>query len=162
MLLLYFHSLQIKIEKNLTHFKMYGQGADLEPKGLLQINKVTGEITVHRPVDYEKFKLLKVRRNFLEGQYCIDLKAQSVCVGVCNSYFTIHALPLQLTFQAFENHVIDTLGIEIQIIDSNDNSPKFDPDRYEISIPESTKQGQFLLTISCYIYCYYEMVISIK
>lgn len=88
---------------------------------------------------------------------------QSVCVGVCNSYFTIHALPLQLTIQAFENDVIDTqLGIDIQIIDSNDNSPKFDPDRYEISIPESTKQGQCLLTISCYIHCYYEMVISIK
>ncbi|XP_068997580.1 cadherin-like protein 26 isoform X1 [Embiotoca jacksoni] len=50
----------IQIEKNLILFKIHGQGVDEEPKGVLQINSHTGEITVHQPVDYEKFKVFKL------------------------------------------------------------------------------------------------------
>ncbi|XP_035511826.1 cadherin-2-like [Morone saxatilis] len=55
-----------------------------------------------------------------------------------------------LTFQALdkESHLIETqLGIEITIIDSNDNPPKFDREKYEIWIKESTLQGTDLITI---------------
>ncbi|XP_040920169.1 cadherin-13 isoform X2 [Toxotes jaculatrix] len=57
---------------------------------------------------------------------------------------------LKLVFQALdkESHVIDTqLGIEIQIIDSNDNPPKFDQELYEITIEESKSQGTGLIII---------------
>ncbi|XP_028266829.1 cadherin-like protein 26 isoform X2 [Parambassis ranga] len=46
----------IKIEKNLTLYKIHGPGVDEEPKGILQINEDTGEITVCKPVDYEKYQ----------------------------------------------------------------------------------------------------------
>ncbi len=62
-LLFCFHFLQIDVEKDLTLFRIHGQGVDEEPKGVLQINERTGEIMVHRPVDYEEFQVLKVRRN---------------------------------------------------------------------------------------------------
>ncbi|XP_068609675.1 cadherin-like protein 26 [Brachionichthys hirsutus] len=104
----------IHVEKNLGMFEILGQGAGEEPKGVLQIDGHTGEITVHRPVDYEKFRSLKV------------------------------------ILQAYnrENHLIETrLGIEILIIDGNDNPPKFDRETYEISIKESTPQGTDLIVI---------------
>ncbi|XP_070824608.1 cadherin-like protein 26 [Chaetodon trifascialis] len=104
----------IKVEKDLSLFKIKGQGVDEDPIGILQINRETGEITVHGPVDYEKYKVFK------------------------------------LIFQAFdkEKHILDTqLGVEIQIKDSNDNPPKFDFERYEISIKESTVQGTDLIII---------------
>ncbi|KAI4824115.1 hypothetical protein KUCAC02_012658 [Chaenocephalus aceratus] len=71
-------------------------------------------LTVHGPVDYEKFRVLK------------------------------------LTFQAYdqEKKEIDTqLGVEILIIDANDNPPIFEPDLYEVSIEESTPQGTEFTTI---------------
>uniref|UniRef100_A0A8P4G384 Cadherin domain-containing protein n=1 Tax=Dicentrarchus labrax TaxID=13489 RepID=A0A8P4G384_DICLA len=105
---------KITIEKNLTLFKIHGQGVDEEPKGVLQINEHTGDVTVHRAVDFEKFHVFR------------------------------------LTFQALdkESHVIETqLGIEITIIDSNDNPPKFDLESYEIWIEESKLQGTEVITI---------------
>lgn len=66
LLLFWTDSLQIKIERDLKLFRIEGQGVDKEPKDVLAINERTGEITVKRPVDYEQFKVLKVRRNLLE------------------------------------------------------------------------------------------------
>ncbi|XP_035864272.1 cadherin-2-like [Sander lucioperca] len=51
---------KISVMNKFVSFKINGQGADEEPKGILQINKITGELTVHGPVDYEKFKVLKL------------------------------------------------------------------------------------------------------
>ncbi|XP_070696074.1 cadherin-like protein 26 [Pempheris klunzingeri] len=104
----------INIEKDLVLFRISGQGVDKEPKDVLRIDNSTGEITVYRPVDYEKFKVLK------------------------------------LIFQSMdkEKHVIDTqLGIEIKITDSNDNTPKFESEMYNINIKESTLQGTEVITI---------------
>ncbi|XP_038590697.1 cadherin-like protein 26 isoform X1 [Micropterus salmoides] len=105
---------KIEVEKKLVLFEIHGQGVDKEPTGILKINNSTGEIFVHGPVDYEKFKVLKLR---------------------------FHALDR-------DKHVIDTkLGIEIQIIDSNDNPPKFDLERYTVNLKESTPQGTEIITI---------------
>ncbi|KAF3697091.1 Cadherin-2 Neural cadherin [Channa argus] len=104
----------VKVEKTLSLFQIQGQGVDEEPKGILQINQYTGEITVHGIVDYEKFNVLKMK------------------------------------FKAFDklSHELDTrLGIEIRVIDSNDNAPKFEHERYEISIQESTMQGTDVITL---------------
>ncbi|KAL3064540.1 hypothetical protein OYC64_000738 [Pagothenia borchgrevinki] len=104
----------LQVEKKFSFFKIHGQGVEQEPKNILQINEDTGMLTVHGPVDYEKFRVLK------------------------------------LTFQAYdgEKREIDTqLGVEILIIDANDNPPMFEPDRYEVSIEESTPQGTEFITI---------------
>ncbi|XP_076596261.1 cadherin-like protein 26 isoform X2 [Chaetodon auriga] len=50
----------IKVEKDLSLFEIKGQGVDEDPIGILQINRETGEITVHGPVDYEKYKVFKI------------------------------------------------------------------------------------------------------
>lgn len=75
---------------------------------------------------------------------------KAVCVCVCESvslrfnFFTIPVVTLQLNFQALDkfSRVVDTsLGIEVKITDTNDNAPKFDRERYETTIEESTIQG---------------------
>ncbi|KAK5923958.1 hypothetical protein CgunFtcFv8_000883 [Champsocephalus gunnari] len=104
----------LQVENKFSFSKIHGQGVEEEPKNILKINENTGMLTVHGPVDYEKFRVLK------------------------------------LTFQAYdqEKKEIDTqLGVEILIIDANDNPPIFEPDRYEVSIEESTPQGTELTTI---------------
>lgn len=57
--------LQINVEKNLTLYKIHGPGVDKDPKGVLEINEHTGEITVCKPVDYEEYQSFTVRRNFM-------------------------------------------------------------------------------------------------
>lgn len=90
MLLFWTDSLQINIAKDLRVFKIEGQGVDKEPTGVLAINEDTGEISVKRPVDYEQFKVLKVRRNLLE--YCDLLKSSKnvcvFCLFVCVSAYS--------------------------------------------------------------------------
>ncbi|XP_056280107.1 cadherin-2A-like, partial [Pseudoliparis swirei] len=100
-------TVSIEPEK-LTFFKIFGQGVDRDPKGLLAIDRVTGQITVHRAIDYEEYQILK------------------------------------LDFQALdqESDVVDTqLGIEILIIDANDNAPLFERDVYHFHLMEATLQG---------------------
>ncbi|KAF3860677.1 hypothetical protein F7725_000932 [Dissostichus mawsoni] len=148
-----FCSLQLQVEKKFSFFKIHGQGVELEPKNILQINENTGMLTVHGPVDYEKFRVLKVGRS-LHNLHCLNyLLDLSVCVCVplkAFHYVTICAIALQLTFKAYdgEKREIDTqLGVEILIIDANDNPPMFEPDKYEVSIEESTPQGTEFTTI---------------
>lgn len=64
-----FDSLQIKIENDFSVLEISGSGVDEDPKGILQVDSNTGEITVHGPVDHEKYPFLKVRRKSLK-QHC--------------------------------------------------------------------------------------------
>uniref|UniRef100_A0A4W6EVT4 Cadherin 26, tandem duplicate 2 n=1 Tax=Lates calcarifer TaxID=8187 RepID=A0A4W6EVT4_LATCA len=50
----------ILVEKALTFFQISGDGVDKDPKGILEIDHNKGVITVKGPVDYEKFKELKL------------------------------------------------------------------------------------------------------
>nr|XP_033484428.1 cadherin-2-like [Epinephelus lanceolatus] len=59
----------IKVEEKASFFEIHGQGVDEEPKGILQINKNTGILSVHGPVDYEKYRVLKVRRHLLNKHF---------------------------------------------------------------------------------------------
>lgn len=68
--------------------------------------------------------------------------------GVRFDYFIVLAFPLQLKFKAFdrEKHELETqLGIYIEILDSNDNPPKFLFEKYTFTIKESALQGNFLI-----------------
>lgn len=55
-----FYSLQIDFESKFTHFKIFGQGVDKEPKGILTIDEITGEMRVHGRVDFEKYQVFHV------------------------------------------------------------------------------------------------------
>jgi len=51
---------QIELERSyLVRYELKGQGVDLEPKGILDIDK-EGYVLVHGKVDFERFKVLKV------------------------------------------------------------------------------------------------------
>ncbi|XP_068576336.1 cadherin-like protein 26 [Cebidichthys violaceus] len=58
----------------------------------------------------------------------------------------------QLKFQAIKTDFsIDTkIGVEISILDINDNPPRFPVDLFEISVDEKTPQGSPLLTVVAY------------
>ncbi|XP_029912577.1 cadherin-like protein 26 isoform X2 [Myripristis murdjan] len=49
----------IEIEKKFTVLRLHGQGVDKDPIGLLQINQ-GGTVTVHKKVDYEQYRKLKL------------------------------------------------------------------------------------------------------
>ncbi|XP_067302920.1 cadherin-like protein 26 [Pseudorasbora parva] len=76
-----------------------------------------GYISVHRKVDYENPQGIKV---------------------------------LNLTFEAVNNsnNAVDTrLGVEINILDINDNAPSFQKSVYEVTVDEAHAQGKEVLTI---------------
>ncbi|XP_008298221.1 cadherin-like protein 26 [Stegastes partitus] len=62
----------IEIEKKIWLFKIHGQGVDEEPRNVLKIDDESGEITVLGPVDYEKYKVLKLTFQALAGENVID------------------------------------------------------------------------------------------
>lgn len=116
------------------------QGQYEEPTQMLEINSYTGEIKVLRSVDYEQHQTLKVRRNLKKNLW--KVKAMH---GVRFDYFIF---PFQLKFKALdrEKHEIETqLGISIDILDTNDNPPKFLFEKYTFTMKESTSQGNFLI-----------------
>ncbi|XP_078026023.1 cadherin-like protein 26 isoform X1 [Epinephelus lanceolatus] len=66
---------KIEVEKKLTFYEIHGQGVDLEPKGILQIDENTGVISVHGPVDYERYRVLKLTfQAFDREKHVIDTR----------------------------------------------------------------------------------------
>ncbi|KAM6980812.1 cadherin-like protein 26 [Aplochiton taeniatus] len=104
---------KIEIERKYTvNFELHGEGVEEEPKGVLSIDKDSGIVFVHKALDYEVHKILKLR------------------------------------LQAKQGASLDTqLGVEITILDINDNPPMFLWERYEINIGEERAQGSFLLSV---------------
>ncbi|XP_029995890.1 cadherin-13-like isoform X2 [Sphaeramia orbicularis] len=64
----------IKVEKNIRIFEIHGQGYDEEPKGVFQINKRTGELTVHRTIDFEQYKNFTLTFQAFRENRSIDTK----------------------------------------------------------------------------------------
>ncbi|XP_051804920.1 cadherin-like protein 26 [Acanthochromis polyacanthus] len=72
---------KIETEKTINLFKIHGQGVDEEPRGILEIDEQTAEITVLGPVDHEKYKVLKLmfqaidrNKNVIDTQLGIEIK----------------------------------------------------------------------------------------
>ncbi|XP_051515748.1 cadherin-like protein 26 isoform X2 [Myxocyprinus asiaticus] len=108
----------IELEKTyLVNFELKGEGVDQEPKNILLINRDTGEIDVYGKVDYEAMDMDK-------------------------------RLNLQFEARNRSNNVVDTrLGVEIKILDINDNPPVFQLEKYEVTVNESLAQGKTILTV---------------
>lgn len=143
LLLVRFDWLQIKLADEVRAFNLHGHGVELEPIGLLSINQETGEVTVNRAADYEKYPVLKVWGKFLPN-------ARRLFFCCLLSILIIYMYSFQLTFEAMfkETKLVDTrLGVEVRIKDANDNPPTFKPQTVEVTILESTKQGKEIVPL---------------
>ncbi|XP_060898385.1 cadherin-like protein 26 isoform X2 [Labrus mixtus] len=84
-----------------------------------------------------------------EGVLSIDKKLGNVFVDKPVDYEKHKVLKVIMTTRKAGS--IDTkLGIDIVILDINDNPPHFDINLYEVDVPEEKKQGSDLLSISAY------------
>ena len=45
-------------------FEIHGMGVDEYPQGVLTVDRMTGVVSVHKSVDYEEFKELKVLMHY--------------------------------------------------------------------------------------------------
>ncbi|KAK1898706.1 Cadherin-2 [Dissostichus eleginoides] len=121
---------QLKVEKKFSFFKIHGEGVELEPKNLLQINENTGMLTVHGPVDYEKFKVLKGTGRVKEGEENVLVKR------------------LQITDRdTKETLTLSTTKVTVIVEDVND-PPIFDMTNKHVTVAENTKAGHYLATFA--------------
>ncbi|KAG7229629.1 hypothetical protein INR49_012673 [Caranx melampygus] len=95
------------------YFDLFGQGVDEYPEKILSIDKGSGMLSVHGPVDYEKIKVLQLKFEARKTDTSVDTK----------------------------------LGLEINILDVNDNPPVFERDLYEVTVDERTTQGSNIVTV---------------
>ncbi|KAM8867958.1 cadherin-like protein 26 [Synchiropus picturatus] len=114
---------KINVERQyLLYFDLYGEGVDEEPRGVLSVHRESGTISVHKPVDYEKQTML---RNDNHSWLSFEVKKEDLS--------------------------LDTkLGIQISILDINDNPPRFPSELYEVSVNEDSVQGSRLMTVVAY------------
>ncbi|KAK2825589.1 hypothetical protein Q7C36_019516 [Tachysurus vachellii] len=76
----------INIEKKyLVNFQLSGSGVDMEPTGLLSINSKTGEVLVHKKVDFEAFPVLRLKfeaknvsNNKVDTRLGVEVKVQDI------------------------------------------------------------------------------------
>ncbi|KAK0138306.1 Cadherin-like protein 26 [Merluccius polli] len=108
---------KIKVERayDIT-FEIFGHGVEEYPQGVLTIDRVSGIISVHKSVDYEDFKALKLKLLASKNDRSLDTQ----------------------------------LGIEITILDINDNPPRFQKDLYEVTVREDIAQGAYVLNVLAY------------
>ncbi|XP_061123995.1 cadherin-like protein 26 [Syngnathus typhle] len=50
---------KVKVDRKSVLFRIHGEGVDMEPRDIIEIDENTGEITGHGPVDFERFKSFK-------------------------------------------------------------------------------------------------------
>ncbi|KAJ3602040.1 hypothetical protein NHX12_029800 [Muraenolepis orangiensis] len=105
---------KIKVDRKYpVSFEIFGQGVEVYPQGVLTIDKWSGVISVHKSVDYEDMKSLKLKLIASKADQTLDTK----------------------------------LGIEITVLDINDNAPSFQKNLYEVTVGEHLAQGENLLAV---------------
>ncbi|XP_072308400.1 cadherin-like protein 26 [Eucyclogobius newberryi] len=57
-----------------VNFDLYGEGVDQDPKGVLTVDKETGIIYVHKPVDFEEKDLLTLHFETKKSDFSLDTK----------------------------------------------------------------------------------------
>ncbi|XP_041112661.1 cadherin-like protein 26 isoform X2 [Polyodon spathula] len=97
-----------------VEFQISGMGVDKEPRGVLRINRHTGELHVLKKVDREKHQTIELKFTALEVS--------------SRTLFT-------------------QLGIDIEILDINDNAPTFKAKNYSATVKEGSTQGEQLVLV---------------
>ncbi|XP_020489445.3 cadherin-like protein 26 isoform X2 [Labrus bergylta] len=85
-----------------------------------------------------------------EGVLSIDEESGNVFVNKPVDYETHKKLKVIMMTRKADFSIDTKLGIDIEILDINDNPPQFDVNLYEIDVPEEKEQGSDLLSISAY------------
>ncbi|KAK2914709.1 hypothetical protein Q8A73_005303 [Channa argus] len=94
---------KIIIERDyLVYFDLYGEGADEEPKGVISIDKESGALIIHKAVDYEEKKLLKLVFEVRKKDFAIDTK-----LGLEISIRDINDNPPRFQSNLYEIHVAE-------------------------------------------------------
>ncbi|XP_060794674.1 cadherin-like protein 26 [Neoarius graeffei] len=82
----YFWVFKINVDrKYLVEFRLTGKGVTEKPKGVLSIDKNTGEVLVHKKVDYErdkfltlKFEAIDVASEKVDTRLAVEIKVQDI------------------------------------------------------------------------------------
>uniref|UniRef100_A0A3B3TSN8 Cadherin domain-containing protein n=1 Tax=Poecilia latipinna TaxID=48699 RepID=A0A3B3TSN8_9TELE len=106
---------RINIATDIRLTEIHGPGVDEEPLNLFKIDNKTAEIWVMQPVDREIHDQFKVIRKNHTFEQCV--------------------------VQSLTGDINAKIGINIDIIDTNDNEPKFNNHVYEVTIEEAPSQA---------------------
>ncbi|KAM7006223.1 cadherin-like protein 26 [Tautogolabrus adspersus] len=138
---------KIKIQKAYgDYFDLFGQGVDEEPKGVLSIHRETGNVYVHKPVDYEKHTLLKVKMEAWNKDVTLDTK-----LGVYISILDINDNPPRFQNDQYEINVKEEQeqGSHLLMILANDRDQRGTPNstfHYEIkSVSPNIPDTEFFI-----------------
>lgn len=94
--------------------------------------------------EYRSHYIKKKQKTKTKAPQPYLLLIYSVCFLQVVTHFCVSFFKLQLSFETRKaDHTIDTkLGIEITVLDINDNPPLFQKDVYVASVKEEEKQGE--------------------
>ncbi|KAM9361771.1 cadherin-like protein 26 [Symphorus nematophorus] len=84
------------------------------------------------------------------GVLSIDKESGMVCVHKAVDYEKYTLLKLRFEARKMDISIDTRLGVEISILDINDNPPVFLSDLYDISIAEEDAQGTHIMTVVAY------------
>ncbi|KAM9813786.1 cadherin-like protein 26 [Neosynchiropus ocellatus] len=89
---------KINVESEyLIYFDLYGEGVDEEPRGVLSVDKESGTISVHKPVDYEKQTTLRLSFEARKEDQSLDTK-----LGIQISILDINDHPPRFPSELYE------------------------------------------------------------
>ncbi|XP_005450276.1 cadherin-like protein 26 isoform X2 [Oreochromis niloticus] len=103
--------------QNRLNFKLYGEGVDEAPMGVISIDKESGMLYVHKAVDYEEWQKLE-----------LICEARKMDVST-------------------DTRQVTRLRLEIFIKDINDNPPRFENSLYETTVDQENTQGSNILKV---------------
>lgn len=130
------------------YFKISGMGVDQDPRGVFTIDKRSGVVKVHKPIDREVHKFFHVSLYQCQWQkYRVwNISFRPTLLPAFSLVFVFLVADEQIRFDVIDernNIAVDkTLAFDVAIKDINDNAPRFEPANIRVSVSENTKQGK--------------------
>ncbi|KAK7907442.1 hypothetical protein WMY93_016054 [Mugilogobius chulae] len=129
-----------------VNFDLYGEGVDQDPKGVLSIDKESGIIYVHKPVDYEVKDLLTLKFEAKKSDFSLDTK-----LGVQITITDINDNPpvFQRSLYEITTHEETAQGSFLLTVLAHDRDQRGSPNstfHYKLkSVSPQTENIQFIL-----------------
>ncbi|KAJ0023247.1 hypothetical protein NQD34_003146, partial [Periophthalmus magnuspinnatus] len=129
-----------------VHFELSGEGVDQEPKGVLSIDKESGILFVHKPVDYEEKDLLTLKFEAKKSDLSLDTK-----LGIQISITDINDNPpvFQTSLYEITTREETTQGSFLVTVLAHDRDKRGSPNstfHYELkSVSPQTENIQFFM-----------------